>query len=109
MSLNIRDQNSKLSMALDISFHESKSPETLTRSLSNHRLLVALERCDHTYHLGAYALHGTTAEKMVQLKVWRAVNTGKCEALGAYLLCKKPYIAIGKLGVSLLYQVYTGA
>ena len=62
-------------------------------------VLAAVERIDHTYHLGTCVLPGDASEKMVGLKVWHTLNTGWCQAVSAYVLCKKPYIAIGTLGV----------
>jgi hypothetical protein len=63
-------------------------------------VLVAFERIDHTYHLGTCILPGDASEKMVVLKVWHSLNTGWWQAVGAYMLCKKSYIAVGTVGVS---------
>jgi hypothetical protein len=65
------------------------------------RLLVAFQRVDHTCHLAACFLPGNAGEKMTGLKKWRTENLGRWQAAAAFLLCKKPYIAVGKLGVSL--------
>lgn len=67
---------------------------------ANGLVLAAIERIDHTYHLGTCVLPGNASEKMVGLKVWHSLNTGRWQAIGAYMLCKKSYIAIGTLGVS---------
>lgn len=63
-------------------------------------ILAAVERIDHTYHLGTCVLPGDASEKMIGLKVWHTLNTGWWQAAGAYVLCKKSYIAVGTLGVS---------
>lgn len=65
-----------------------------------HPLLVAFEKCDHTYHMGLCILDGPTAEKMVGLKKWRASHIGRRQAIAMYLLCKTAYIAVGTLGAS---------
>jgi hypothetical protein len=65
------------------------------------RLLVAFQRVDHTYHLAACCLPGNAGDKMTGLKKWRTENMGRWQAVAAFLLCKRPYIAVGKLGVSL--------
>jgi hypothetical protein len=65
------------------------------------RLLVAFQRVDHTYHLAACHLPGNAGDKMIGLKKWRTENVGRWQAVATFLLCKKPYIAVGKLRVSL--------
>jgi hypothetical protein len=65
------------------------------------RLLVAFEKVDHTYHLTRCFLPGSAGGKMIGLKNWRSGNMGWWQAVAALLLCKKPYVAVGKLGVSL--------
>lgn len=71
----------------------------------NALVLAAVERIDHTYHLGTCVLPGDASEKMVGLKVWHTLNTGWWQAVGAYMLCKKSYIAVGTLGVSHLQSI----
>ena len=66
----------------------------------NDLVLAAIERIDHTYHLGTCVLPGDASERMVRLKVWHSLNMGRWQAIGAYVLCKKSYIAVGRLGVS---------
>lgn len=73
---------------------------TETQSPLGHPLLVAFEKCNHTYHVGTCVLDGPTAEKMVRLKKWRASHIGRRQAVTLYLLCKTAYIAVGTLGVS---------
>jgi hypothetical protein len=65
------------------------------------RLLVAFAKVDHTYHLAACFLPGNAGDKMIGLKKWRYENTGRWQAVAAFLLCKKTYITVGRLGVSL--------
>lgn len=62
------------------------------------QLLVATEKSDHTYHLGTCHLPGTAEEKMKELEVWRTSHLDRWQAFSAFMLCKKPYIAIGTLG-----------
>lgn len=64
-------------------------------------MLVAFEKFNHTYHLGICALPGSASAKLTRLRDWHASKAGKRQGLTAFLLCKKPYIAIGTLGVSL--------
>ena len=75
-------------------------PPTYHGRHGNDPVLVATERVDHTYHLDTCILPGDAIEKMVGLKVWHTLNTGRWQAVGAYMLCKKAYIAVGTLGVS---------
>ncbi|KAM0692423.1 hypothetical protein Q7P36_008626 [Cladosporium allicinum] len=62
------------------------------------RLLVAIEKKNHTFHVDGYSLSGTTKEEMAGLKKRRFAKLGAWELIAAYLLCKRPYIAIGTLG-----------
>ena len=94
------DDDRKPHMAPRITCQEVPSSDTHTQSPLRHPLLVAFEKCDHTYHIGTCLLDGPTAEKMVGLKKWRASNIGRRQAIAMYLLCKTAYIAVGTLGVS---------
>ena len=87
-------------MALKVNCQEVQGLKNHAHSSLSHPLLVAIERCNHTYHIGSCLLSGPTAEKMVGLKKWRASHTGRWQAVAAYLLCKTTYIAVGTLGVS---------
>lgn len=64
------------------------------------QILAGIETTDHTYLLGICELPGTADEKMVRLREWRSERVGIWQALAAYVLCKKPFIAVGRLGVS---------
>jgi hypothetical protein len=90
---------SKLSAANEVVEFEIRQPHH--RNSESERLLVALEKVDHTYHLARYFLPGSAGDKMKELKRWRSENMGRWQAVAALLLCKKPYIAVGRLGVSL--------
>jgi hypothetical protein len=63
------------------------------------QLLVALESINHTFHLDFCPLPGTANEKMVGLKKWRIAKLGAWQRIVAYLLCKRPYVAIGTFEV----------
>jgi hypothetical protein len=88
-------------MTLKIECHV-ESPDIHARHSVGYPLLVAVEKCSHTYHIGTCLLDGPAAEKMVELKKWRASHIGRWQAIAIYLLCKTPYIAVGTLGVSVL-------
>lgn len=64
------------------------------------RLLVALERINHTFHRDSYQLPGAAKDKMANLKKRRLAELGMWQLIAAYLLCKRPYIAIGTFGAS---------
>ena len=83
-----------------VTVSHTRSQQTHHCSRANDLVLAAIERIDHTYHLGTCVLPGNASEKMVGLKVWLSLNMGRWQAIGAYMLCKKSYIAIGTLGVS---------
>jgi hypothetical protein len=85
-----------------VAFSQAKNQQTYHCRNENENVLVlaAVERTDHTYHLGTCVLPGNASEKMVELKVWHTLHTGWWQAVGAYMLCKKSYIAVGTLGVS---------
>lgn len=89
-----------LKPSTSVAVSQVKSQPTYHCRHENDIVLVATERIDHTYHLGTCILPGDASEKMVGLKVWHKVNTGRWQAVGAYMLCKKSYIAVGTLGVS---------
>jgi len=76
---------------------EARTPNILR---SGDRLLVALERINHTFHLDRCPLPGTASEKMTGLMEWRTAALGVGQLIGAYLLCKNPYIAIGTFEVN---------
>ena len=71
------------------------------------RLLVAIEKKNHTFHVDGYSLSGTTKEEMAGLKKRRFAKLGAWELIAAYLLCRRPYIAIGTLGVGLILYLNT--
>jgi hypothetical protein len=91
--------SSKLSATIEVSEVEIRKP--YYSDPESKRLLVAFQRLDHTYHLAACLLPGNTSDKMKGLQNWRDKNTGRWQAVATFLLCKKPYIAVGKIGVSL--------
>jgi hypothetical protein len=80
------------------SCHElgARTPNT---SQMEDQLLVAMERINHTFHLDNCQLSGTAKEMMTGLKKRRLAKLGARELIAAYLLCKRPYIAIGTFGV----------
>jgi hypothetical protein len=98
-------------MAFTAPIHTSKSLTTEVSEVEirktyysdpeSERLLVAFERVGRTYHLTRCFLPGSAGDKMMGLRKWRSENLGWWQAVAAFLLCKKPYIAVGKLGVSL--------
>jgi hypothetical protein len=92
-----------------IAFSQAKNQQTYHCRNENENVLVlaAVERMDHTYHLGTCILPGDASEKMVGLKTWHSLNTGRWQAVGAYMLCKRPYIAVGTLGVSHISNEWT--
>jgi hypothetical protein len=102
-------------MAFTAPIHTSKSLTTEVseveirhpyyRDPESKRLLVAFERVGRTYHLTRCFLPGSAGDKMMGLKKWRSENMGRWQAVTAFLLCKKPYIAVGRLGVSLEHPV----
>lgn len=75
---------------------ETQRPNPMVQQPS--QLLVAIEKTDHTYHLGTCHLPGTAEEKMKGLRAWRNSHLARRDAASAFMLCKKPYIAIGTLG-----------
>lgn len=89
-----------LEPSTSVAVSQAKSQQTYHCRHENDPFLVAVERVDHTYHLGTCILPGGASEKMVGLKAWHSLNTGRWQAVGAYMLCKKAYIAVGTLGVS---------
>jgi hypothetical protein len=90
---------SKLSTTIEVSEFEIRQPHHSV--CESERLLVAFEKVDHTYHLARCFLPGSAGDKMIELKRWRSENMGRWQAVAALLLCRKPYIAVGRLGVSL--------
>jgi hypothetical protein len=99
MSSTAAVHTSKLSTTIEVSEFEIRRPRH--SDSEPERLLVAFEKVDHTYHMAACFLLGNAGEKMTGLKKWRSENMGRWQAVAALLLCKKPYIAVGRLGVSL--------
>ena len=95
------DDDRKLRLAPKVTCQEVQSSGSQTQSSLGHHLLVAFEKCDHTYHIGTCILDGPPAEKMVGLKEWRFSHIRRRQAVAMYLLCKTAYIAVGKLGVSI--------
>lgn len=91
--------------AAEDSFDEPESTPAYHQRLENDEILAAVEMIKGTYLLGVCKLSGTTGEKMKRLKEWRSEHFGKPQALVAYLLCKKPYMAVGRLGVSFLLSM----
>jgi hypothetical protein len=71
---------------------EAMTPET---PQMQDQLLVAIEMINHTFHLDDCLLPGTANEKMAGLKKWRIAKLGAWQLIAAYMLCKRPYIAIG--------------
>jgi hypothetical protein len=63
------------------------------------RILVAYERTNHTFSFESCVLPGTANEKMAGLNNWRIAKLGAWQLITAYMLCKRPYIAIGTFGV----------
>jgi hypothetical protein len=80
------------------SCHELETRTTATPRPED-RLLFAIERMNHTFHLDSYKLSGTAKEKLSGLKKRRTAELGTRQLIAAYLLCKRPYIAIGAFGV----------
>jgi hypothetical protein len=63
------------------------------------QFLVAIEKINHTFHLDDRPLPGTANEKIADLKKWRIAKLGAWQSIAAYLLCKRPYVAIGTFEV----------
>ena len=80
------------------SCHELETRTTATTQPED-RLLFAIERINHTFHLDSCRLSGTAKEKLSGLKKRRTAELGTRQLIAAYLLCKRPYIAIGAFGV----------
>lgn len=95
------DDDRKLRLDPKVTCQEVQSSEAHTQSSLGRPLLVAFEKCDHTYHIGTCILDGPPAENMVGLKKWRVSYIGRRQAVAVYLLCKTAYIAVGTLGVSI--------
>jgi hypothetical protein len=98
MEFIVSTQDLKPSTSVTVS--QSESQRAYHCHQEDDLVLAASERIDHTYHLGTCILPGDASEKLVGLKVWHSLNTGWWQAVGAYMLCKKSYIAVGTLGVS---------
>ena len=80
------------------SCHELETRTTATPQ-PEYRLLFAIERINHTFHLDSCRLSGTAKENLSGLKKRRTAELGTRQLIAAYLLCKRPYIAIGAFGV----------
>jgi hypothetical protein len=91
--------NQKTSAEPRDSCHELEARTNTISRLDSH-LLVAIEKVNHTFLLDDCPLPGTAKEKMIGLKKWRIAKLGAWQLIAAYLLCKKPYIAISTFGVS---------
>jgi hypothetical protein len=74
--------------------------EPVAVNMPQDRLLFAIEQINHTFHLDSCRLSGTAREKLSDLKKRRVADIGIWQLIAAYLLCKRPYIAIGTFGVS---------
>lgn len=102
MTTITQTKSAKGSMAVVIDSDEPGSPSTQSPSLSSDLMLVALEYSDHTFRLDKCSLPGSAAEKLKGLKTWRTSNWGRWQKFVAHVMCKKPYIAVGTLGVRLV-------
>ena len=102
MTTITQTKSAKGSMAVVIDSDEPGSPSTQSPSLSSDLMLVALEYSDHTFRLDECSLPGSAAEKLKGLKTWRTSNWGRWQKFVAHVMCKKPYIAVGTLGVRLV-------
>lgn len=90
--------NQKRSVERRDSYHELEARTPNIPQMQD-QLLVAIERINHTFHLDDCPLPGTANEKMAGLKKWRIAKLGAWQLIAAYMLCKRPYIAIGTFGV----------
>lgn len=86
--------------AAEDSLYELESTPADHQRLGNDRILAAVEMTNGACLLGVCKLPGTAVEKMTRLKEWRSGHFKKPQVVVAYLLCKKPYIAVGRLAVS---------
>lgn len=92
-------KTAKPSVSAEVSIYELRSSSNSPQHSTHDLLLVALENSNHTFHLDQCSLPGPAGEKMKGLKTWYTTNQGKWQKFAAYVLCKKPYIAVGTLGV----------
>lgn len=79
---------------------ELESRPTMLQRHKHDQILAAFEAAHHAYFLGVCKLPGVAGEKMIRLRKWRSEHIGNWQALATFLLCKKPFIAVGRLGVS---------
>lgn len=66
----------------------------------NDQVLVAMEKTNHTYHLGTCFLLGPAGEKIEGLRTWRTSHLSTWQRFSTFILCKKPCVAIGTVGPS---------
>jgi hypothetical protein len=92
------DINQKRGVERRDSCHELEARIPKIPQMPN-QLLVAIEKINHTFHLDVFPLPGTANEKIVGLKKWRIAKLGTWQRIAAYLLCKRPYVAIGTFEV----------